>query len=246
MFESLLLELNTSIEMRGGESSELPNDIRSFRGKRGNCLITNWLWQVPGFRRWRVTNLNAGDNLQVLNSVAYPDYDNDQPIMGIDLLWFGTKKKLVAVLDFQPLVQNKEYFGRHYDGLISLNSKFPELCKNTSMHSFDPKQYFSPWLLFCRGGIEEARFSLPRAFNEFLKCYWDLHNQMTNRAPKLSPEEVRRLQMDYDTYSYQRDPAHGLFASYFGKSWTNKFVRSFLFPDSQVDELNFYKSSKLK
>ena len=33
-----------------------------------------------------------------------------------------------------------------------------------TMRSFDPNQYFSPWLLFCRGGAEQAGGSLPAAF----------------------------------------------------------------------------------
>ena len=114
MFDTLLDELNESISSRGGESIQLPKDLSYCNGIRGNSFIRNWLWKVPGFRRWRVTNLNAGLNLQVLNSVAYPDYINDQPIMGIDLLWFGNKNKLVSVLDFQPLIQDKKYFSRYY------------------------------------------------------------------------------------------------------------------------------------
>ena len=40
--------------------------------------------------------------------------------MGVDLLWFGARQKLVAVLDFQPLVQDKDYLERYFDGLKSL------------------------------------------------------------------------------------------------------------------------------
>ena len=37
--------------------------------------------------------------------------------MGIDLLWFGARQKLVAVLDFQPLIQDQEYFQKYFEEL---------------------------------------------------------------------------------------------------------------------------------
>ena len=110
MFDPFLEELHSSIINNGGKAIEVPEGLSECLSIKGNSKIKSWLWMVPGFRRWRVTRLDAGDNLQVLNSVAYPDYSNDQPLMGVDLLWFGSSGKLVAVLDFQPLVQDQEYF----------------------------------------------------------------------------------------------------------------------------------------
>ena len=99
MFEKLLNHLNTSIISHGGEKVPLESEFREYFSKKRDSVIRSWLWDVPGFRRWRVTRMDAGDKLQVLNSVAYPNYVNDQPLLGIDLLSFGKKNKLVAVLD---------------------------------------------------------------------------------------------------------------------------------------------------
>ncbi len=230
MFDPLLEELHKSIEVRGGESISVPQDLKEYQSANGKSLIRNWLWKVPGFRRWRVTRLDAGNKLQVLNSVAYPDYVNDQPLMGIDLLWFGTSCKLVAILDFQPLHQDQGYFDRHFTELQVLRSRFPEFCEEAKMRSFDPDQYFSPWLLFCRGGIDEAKVTLPVVFTAFLSCYWNLNESFTQNSSKISVPDVKRLQNNYDIYSAERDPAHGLFCSYFGHTWTEHFLRNFLFP----------------
>ena len=100
MFDPLLEKLNRSIQARGGEPQPIPDGLEKCVSIKGKSNICSWLWKVPGFRRWRVTRLDAGENLQVLNSVAYPDYTNEQPLMGIDLLWFGKTSKLVAILDF--------------------------------------------------------------------------------------------------------------------------------------------------
>ena len=92
MFEDLLDELTNNILEHGGKQLVVPHEFRERVSTKGNCELNSWLWDVPGFRRWRVTRLDAGDRLQVLNSVAYPHDQNDMPIMGIDLLWFEKKK----------------------------------------------------------------------------------------------------------------------------------------------------------
>ena len=234
MFDPCLDQLQMSIKVRGGEPLAIPRGLEEHVSKKGNAIIRSWLWQVPGFRRWRITRLDAGDTLQVLNSVAYPEYNNEQPLMGIDLLWFGVKSKLVAVLDFQPLIQDEAYFARYFQGLKALQGSFPEFNDDEKMRSFEPDKYFSPWLLFCRGGIEEAKGSLPVAFKAFLDCYWDLQNVVNETSARMPPCKVKELQIAYDIYSSERDPAHGLFVSYFGKTWSDNFLKDFLFPNSYM------------
>jgi len=53
----------------------------------------------------------------------------------------------------------------------------------------------------------------------------------------MKPSEVKRLQIEYDQYSSERDPAHNLFKSYFGKEWSDRFLREFLFPASSVERI---------
>ncbi len=232
MFDPLLEALNSSIQARGGERQRIPEGLDECVSIKGKGNIRSWLWKAPGFRRWRVTRLDAGDNLQVLNSVAYPDYNNEQPLMGVDLLWFGKTSKLVAILDFQPLVQDQDYFDLYLDGLKSLRNRFPVFGYTETMRSFDPHQYFSPWLLFCRGGVDEANYLVADTFPAFLNCYWSLTESSSFRSSKIQPGEVKRLQIAYDQYSAERDPAHGLFTSYFGREWSDRFLKEFLFPAS--------------
>ena len=241
MFDFLLHELLNSIKTKGGEPLPIPVGLEECMSLKGDGIIRSSLWKVPGFRRWRVTRLDAGKKLQVLNTVAYPDYTSDQPLMGIDLLWFGVQEKLVAVLDFQPLIQDEFYFERYFQGLRSMKNTFPEFSNNQAMHSFDPKKYFSPWLLFCRGGFDQLNISLPQVFKEFLLCYWEITNLSTKDSAMISVSEVMRLQNEYNIYSSERDPAHGLFTSYFGEDWSNRFLHEFLFPPQKFIEGNELK-----
>ncbi len=230
MFDDLLSELKKNIVDHGGKTLIVPNDFSEFVSTKGNCKINSWLWDVPGFRRWRVTRLNAGDRLQVLNSVAYPNYQVDVPIMGIDLLWFEKKQKLVAILDFQPLVQDQAYFDRYFDGLKQLKDCFNEFNSDIKSNIYDPSKYFSPWTLFCKGGCYEAKNILPKVFSSFIKYYWKNLTLHKDNYIKIESEKVKLLHIEYDKYSAEKDPAHGLFTNFFGKEWSDKYLKEFLFP----------------
>ena len=52
----------------------------------------------------------------------------------------------------------------------------------------------------------------------------------------MQPREVKRLQIAYDQYSSERDPAHRLFTSYFGREWSDRFLEEFLFPAGSTEE----------
>tara|TARA_B100000579_G_scaffold194872_1_gene159273 strand:- start:784 stop:1506 length:723 start_codon:yes stop_codon:yes gene_type:complete len=235
MFDYLLNELTKNILEHGGKQLIVPNEFSECVSKKGNCKVNSWLWDVPEFRRWRVTRLDAGDRLQVLNSVAYPHYQADMPIMGIDLLWFEQKQKLIAILDFQPLVQDQEYFDRYFDGLKRLKKRFTEFNSDIKSNIYDPSKYFSPWTLFCKGGHFEAENILPKVFSSFLTCYWLNFDLLKTNQNILKSEDVRLLHIDYDKYSAEKDPAHGLFSGYFGKEWSDKYMKEFLFPLSLED-----------
>ena len=232
MFNHLLEELHESIRNHGGDLLEIPMEFSEYFSINRESKIRSWLWNVPGFRRWRTTSLDAGENLQVLNSVAYPVYEKDQPIMGIDLLWFGKRKRLVAVLDFQPLIQDHLYFDHYFQELESLKNQYPEFNSKQEMFAYDSKQYFSPWVLFCKGGISQAQETLPLIFSSFLDLYWKIQSKSRNKALALTVEEIENLHVNYDKYSAEKDPAHGLFTGFFGKDWSDKFLHEFLFPSS--------------
>ena len=57
---------------------------------------------------------------------------------------------------------------------------------------------------------------------------------------------VRERQAAYDVYSAEKDPAVGLFDAYFGKSWSEEFVHSFLFGLSRDNISNPEKGVAIK
>ncbi|MCP9917197.1 15,16-dihydrobiliverdin:ferredoxin oxidoreductase [Cyanobium sp. ATX 6F1] len=232
MFDRYHDILIKEIEALGGTRLSLDSDLAHQANSRKGAVIRSSLWQAPGIRRWRVTQLDGGDAVQVLNAVAYPEFGRDQPILGIDLLSFAVRDKLVAVMDFQPLEQGKIYAERYLAGLEAIQARHPSLAVGEAMRFYDADQYFSPFLLFARGSIAELAPLVEQSFLEIIQAYSAMHLEALSTPDQI--ERVESLQRAYDQYSAERDPAHGLFTSYFGEEWSNRFMRSFLFPLSSL------------
>ena len=110
------------------------------------------------------------------------------------------------------------------------------------MKAYDPNIYFSPQVLFCRGGIDQAKNTLPKIFNRFLESYLLLDGKTYQNDLKVDPEEVKQLHISYDKYSANRDPAHGLFISFFGREWSDNYLKEFLFPLSSKKQMSNYQN----
>jgi 15,16-dihydrobiliverdin:ferredoxin oxidoreductase len=202
----------------------------SDRGK-SPAKIQSWCYQCPQLRKIRYTYIDAGESAQIFNSVIYPSHNYDLPLLGLDFLSFGKVKNLV-VLDFQPLFQDADYQAKYIEPLKFLHDRYPDLSQDLEMKFYDANQYFSKYLLFAKTDVETVSTRLLAAFKDYLDLYW----QMVDRAePLTEPADIQRIaqaQKDYDCYSAERDPASGLFGSYFGHEWSERFLHEFLFEDS--------------
>ena len=94
---------------------------------------------------------------------------------------------------------------------------------------YDDNRFFSNQMLYGRfqEGEAEVNDVLFPAFVDYLDAYVDL----VSSAP-LDPAHAEAAgagHADYDVFNAARDPAHGLFTSYFGEDWANDFVHDFLF-----------------
>ncbi|MEH2351182.1 MAG: 15,16-dihydrobiliverdin:ferredoxin oxidoreductase [Nostoc sp.] len=198
---------------------------------RNPATISSWCYQCQELRKIRYTYIDAGESAQIFNSVIYPSHNYDLPLLGIDFLSFGKVKNLI-VLDFQPLFQDEDYQNKYIVPLQSLHNKYPDLAQNLEMKFYDANQYFSKYLLFAKTDPETVSTRVFEAFQDYLNLYW----QMLADAKSLQdPEDIQRIvkaQKDYDQYSADRDPASGLFSSYFGHEWSERFLHEFLFEDA--------------
>ncbi|MDJ0736559.1 MAG: 15,16-dihydrobiliverdin:ferredoxin oxidoreductase [Nostocaceae cyanobacterium] len=211
----------------------IPSGLEYQVSERGRhpATIRSWCYQCPQLRKIRYTYIDAGDSAQIFNSVIYPSHHYDLPLLGIDFLSFGKVKNLI-VLDFQPLFQDEAYQRKYIEQLKILHDNYPDLAQDLEMKFYDANQYFSKYLLFAKTDPETISTRLFAAYQDYLNLYWQMLEQAT---PLTDPEDIQlivKAQKDYDQYSAERDPASGLFSSYFGHEWSERFLYEFLFEDA--------------
>jgi 15,16-dihydrobiliverdin:ferredoxin oxidoreductase len=215
------------------ESRPIPSGLESLVSARGKnpATIQSWCYQCPELRKIRYTYIDAGETAQIFNSVIYPNYNYDLPLLGIDFLAFG-QKKILVVIDFQPLFRDRAYIDKYIEPMREIKEKYGALVQNLEMKFYDANQYFSPHLLFAKTDAQTVVNELFPAYQEYVQLYF----QLLERASSLTtPEEIQgivKAQKDYDQYSVERDPASGLFSSYFGHEWSERFLYEFLFEDA--------------
>jgi 15,16-dihydrobiliverdin:ferredoxin oxidoreductase len=212
---------------------EIPSGLELNVSDRGRspASIRSWCYKCEQLRKIRYTYIDSGEISQIFNSVVYPSHNYDLPLLGIDFLSFGKVKNLI-VLDFQPLFQDSAYQQKYIEPLRDLHHKYPELSQGLEMKFYDANQYFSRYLLFAKTDAETVSTKVFAAFQDYLHLYWEMLDKAT---PLTDPEDIQRIvkaQKDYDQYSAERDPAHGLFSSYFGNEWAERFLYEFLFEDA--------------
>ncbi len=206
----------------------------SERGKTP-ATIQSWHYRCPQFRKIRYTYIDGGDTIQVFNSVIYPHHTYDIPLLGIDLLSFNQRKNLV-VIDFQPLFRDDDYQARYIEPMKPIYESYDDLAQNLGMKFYDANRYFSKYLIFAKADADMISTRVLAAYKDYLDRYFQMMDEAT---PLTDPSDIQRIvqaQKDYDQYSAERDPAHGLFSSYFGHEWAERFLHEFLFADSKPVE----------
>ena len=212
-------------------------DVSYNENKEKRARIVNHCYASDEYRKIRMTYYDAGDSVQVFNSVWYPDAKYNLPVLGIDLLSFN-RKKYLAIVDFQPIHTDEEDHATLYEHLLQpIKNKYDNLKGKMSSKFYDETQFFSKEMLFARfedGKIVEE--DLVPAFKSYVETHVDLVKSTTPSTNSQDIQHVFERQTAYDTYSADRDPAAGLFAAMFGKQWAEDFIYDFLFSLSERSE----------
>lgn len=215
------------------QSRPIPQGLELNVSERGRnpATIQSWCYQCQELRKIRYTYIDAGESAQIFNSVIYPSYQYDLPLLGIDFLSFGKIKNLI-VLDFQPLFQDEAYQTKYINPLKFLHDQYPDLAQNLEMKFYDANQYFSRYLLFAKTDAETVATRVFAAYQDYLNLYWQMLEQAEQLKEQEDIQRIVKAHKDYDQYSADRDPASGLFSSYFGHEWAERFLYEFLFEDA--------------
>ncbi|KAI0559710.1 Ferredoxin-dependent bilin reductase [Gracilaria domingensis] len=235
LFFMPFLEHQLSVMRDLPELRDLPFDeeLSYQRSTKRPARIESWAWQSKHFRKIRATYIDAGYNAQVFNSVWYPNPVYEHPLLGIDFLSFG-KKKVLCIMDFQPLTQEKEYLDKYCAILKGVKEQYEGLSGTMSDRFYDEAQFFSRQLVFAKFDHHEPiTTQLLPAFKEYVALYVKMVLEAVPDDSESNIKRVLQLHKDYDQYSADRDPAVGLFGTYWGKQWAEQFTHEFLFSDSE-------------
>lgn len=234
MYRPFLEHLENSLAQKFALTKRsIPAGLECNISERGRhpATIQSWCYECDELRKARYTYIDAGQSAQIFNSVIYPSHRYDLPLLGIDFLSFGAVKNLI-VMDFQPLFQDEAYQQKYIAPLKALHDKYPDLAQNLEMKFYDANQYFSKYLLFAKTDPETVKTRVLEAFKDYLQLYWKMMDAAVPLIDSADIARVAKAQRDYDQYSAERDPASGLFGSYFGHEWSERFLYEFLFEDA--------------
>jgi len=210
-------------------------DFTYIENGKKKARMVNLCFKSDEYRKIRMTYYDAGDNTQVFNAVWYPDPKYNLPVLGIDLLAFN-RKKYLAIVDFQPLHEDEDDHAATFEHLLKpIKEQYEALKGRMSSKFYDETQFFSQQMLFARFEDEGVVGNdLQPAFQQYVQTHLDL---LKNTKPDpANAGAVLERHAAYDTYSAERDPATGLFATMFGKEWADDFVFDFLFSLSERKE----------
>jgi len=213
----------------GFEKLDVDSKFTLKTGSKKPSRIASMAFKSEVFRKVRITYVDAGENMQVTNSLFYPSYEYDIPMLGIDLISLGRKRVLVGV-DFQPLYPTEEYSARYIDFLAPIKAKYEGLQGSPSGKIYNDTSFFSRNMLFGRYENETMVDSeaIP-ASREYLNAYMKLAQKAVPNCSATHMAMVRERQAAYDAMNAEKDPAKPLFDSYFGKEWSDSFIHDFLF-----------------
>ena len=234
MYKPFVEHLEQSLAQRFDvQSRPIPAGLECQVSERGKspATIRSWCKQCPELRKVRYTYIDAGASAQIFNSVIYPSHHYELPLLGVDFLSFGQVKNLI-VMDFQPLFQDEAYLEKYIYPLKALHDKYPDLSQDLEMKFYDANQYFSKYLLFAKTDPETVKTRVFEAFRDYLNLYWQMVDDAKPLTEQKDVQRIVKAQKDYDQYSADRDPASGLFSSYFGHDWAERFLYEFLFEDA--------------
>ncbi|KAJ7547960.1 hypothetical protein O6H91_08G111200 [Diphasiastrum complanatum] len=220
----------------------LASEMKVQFSKKGSkrAQVRNWLLSSNRLRRIRMTYFDAGAAGQAFNSLLYPHYSFDLPLLGIDLLSFGSNK-ILCVVDFQPISQDADNLERHTQQLANIHESFAESCSRMSTRYFDENRFFSKHLIFFRStlGGKDPCLQVPdgkfyQVYLGYVRSYFSqLHKLKANYDAEFMAT-VRNGQAAYDKYFAENDPAIGIFGNYFGHEWSKQCSEEFLFPESKL------------
>ncbi len=204
-------------------------------GSRSNPLnvqTMTWACKTNKLRQVRACCVEAGNFASVCNFVISPFHTYELPFFGADLVTLPSGHLLA--LDLQPVLKSDQFHtGFVWEKLIPLFEKWQVRLPDGGPIPEEARTYFSPGFLWTRLPLGKQADNLIEdvimpAFLEYFELYLTL---VRNANPVISSRALLLLegQKKYMAYRAEKDPARGMLTSFYGKKWTESYIKRVLF-----------------
>lgn len=197
-----------------------------------NAITHTWVSSTQKLRNIRAACVEAGSVASVLNFLACPLERYDLPFFGADFVTL--KGGHLLALDLQPVLNDdqshREYINKY---LLPIFNKWKKLIPSGGDIPEEAKTFFSPGFIWTRLplGSESDKFIcevLRPIFQEYLELYIYLVKEATEVDSKRS-STLMSGQNRYLDYRIVNDPARKMLTGFYGKSWTECYIKDVLF-----------------
>ena len=114
--------------------------------KNNNSVIENYYFTNNEFKKIRLSYFKSDDK-EMFNSVWYPSYGYECPILSIDLIKFNEKNK-ICLVNLYEIYNTTEYHKKYIDIFSNIKNKYSYLYNNKSIHLNNFDKILSDSMLF--------------------------------------------------------------------------------------------------
>ena len=184
-----------------------------------NATIQNFCFSNHQFRKVRLTYFKSNDQ-QMFNSIWYPSYDYDCPILTIDLVKFN-KNASLCFTNMVEMYNNTQYYDNYIQPLMDIKKFYPELSNHKSTHLSHYDEYLSKSMLY--GNIyDNSEFN--STVNPVLKRYFKVYFKKFIRKP-IDRLYLRHKHDKYNNFRYNEDLSF-FTKYYFDEEWFEMMTKA--------------------
>ena len=170
------------------------NNFNYIESKINNTILHNYYFSNKEFRKVRLSYL-INNECKIFNSVWYPSYYYDSPILTIDLINSATDKSFCFV-NLINMFDNNNYLKKYEDPYISIKYKYHEFINNNII-KYPYKNFLSKAMLYRQ--INEPNIfetNIIKILDEYLDEYTNSKHFI--KTPQINRNIIRDKQLEYN------------------------------------------------
>jgi hypothetical protein len=157
-----------------------------------NAYINNLYFTNPQFRKVRLTHF-VSENKQLFNSVWYPSYEYNAPILSIDMV--KNKDRALCFVNLIEIEKNK-----YTQPFIELKQNYPELNEKNIKPLKPYEKYLNDAMLYGHiYDLNKFQTIIPKALKSYFTIYLNTFQKTTDI------DMVKKKHIEYNNFRIKKD-----------------------------------------